>query len=134
MNEFDMAQRIIRQLDEGISQLGPEQAGRLYALRQKALAQVPMAQQPLRFDVLASAHVHHPHGRSAFHPRGHQGTAFLRMMGVTLLMALTIYMLGDWSGDSDDDNGQLDAKLLSSEISPQTFAQKDFGAWLQETR
>ncbi len=133
MNEFDIAQRIIRQLDEGINQLDPEQAGRLYTLRQKALAQVPMAQQPARFDALASAHVH-AHGRSALHPRGQHGSPFVRMMGITLLMALTIYMLVDWSGDGDDDNGQLDAKLLSSEISPQTFAQKDFGAWLQETR
>ncbi len=132
MNEFDIAQQIIRHLDEGTSQLPPEQAGRLYALRQKALARVPVA-QPARFGFLASLQAH-SHGHGSFHLRGGQFSPFMRMMLITLLMALTIFMLGDWSSDNEDDNGQLDAKLLSSEISPQTFAQKDFGAWLQETR
>lgn len=131
MNEFDIAQRIIRQLDEGIDQISPEQAGRLYALRQKALAQVPTAQLAGYGSLVT---VPHPQGAGLFHLKGAQASPFMRMMLLTLLMALTLYMAGDWSGDSEDDNGQLDAKLLSSEISPQTFAQKDFGAWLQETR
>lgn len=128
MNEFDLAQRLIQHLDKGAAQISPEQAGRLYAMRQQALAQIPATQLQL------TTATSHGQGHSLFHPRDGQVPPFMRMMLVTLLVALTIFMLGDWSGDNDEDNGQLDAKLLSSEISPQTFAQKDFGAWLQETR
>jgi len=125
MNEFDIAQRIARRLDQGVRELDPAVLGRLHEARFAALSRVPVKQLRLA---------------AATHGRGHAGwddqRPFLRATLAALMVAIAIVALNYWQQDldGDDDNGQLDAKLLSSEIPPQAFAQKDFGAWLQETR
>ena|SRR5487761_1933239 len=127
MNEFDIAQRITRRLDQGVRELDPAVLGRLHEARFAALSRVPAKQLRLA----AAAHGHHGHA-------GWDGQqySFLRATLATLMVAIAIVALNYWQQDldGDDDNGQLDAKLLSSEIPPQAFAQKDFGAWLRETR
>ena len=125
MNEFDIAQRIARRLDQGVRELDPAVLNRLHEARFAALSSVPVKQLRLA---------------AATHGRGHTGWddqhPFLRATLAALMVAVAIVALNYWQQDldGDDDNGQLDAKLLSSEIPPQAFAQKDFGAWLQETR
>jgi len=125
MNEFDIAQRIARRLDQGVRELDPAVLSRLHEARFAALSRVPVKQLRLA---------------AATHGRGHGGWddqhPFLRATLAVLMVAVAIVALNYWQQDldGDDDNGQLDAKLLSSEIPPQAFAQKDFGAWLQETR
>ncbi len=125
MNEFDIAQRIARRLDQGARELDPAVVGRLHEARFAALSRVPVKQLRLA---------------AATHGPGHldwdDRHPVLRATLAALMVAITIVALNYWQQDQegDDDNGQLDAKLLSSEIPPQAFAQKDFGAWLQETR
>ncbi len=125
MNEFDIAQRIARRLDQGVRELDPAVVGRLHEARFAALSRVPVKQLRLAPAVHSEGHAledgHHP---------------LLRMTLAALMLAAALLVINYWQQDqdADDDNGQLDAKLLSSEIPPQAFAQKDFGAWLQETR
>ncbi len=126
MNEFDIAQRIARHLDQGLRELDPAIVNRLHESRFAALSQVPVKQLRL---ITAGHNRAHPSWWEDRHP-------VLRMTLAALMIALSIIVINYWQHDqdADDDNGQLDAKLLSSEIPPQAFAQKDFGAWLQETR
>ncbi|MHB8354085.1 MAG: DUF3619 family protein [Burkholderiales bacterium] len=126
MNEFDIAQRIARRLDQGVRELDPAVVNRLHEARFAALSRVPVKQ-------LRLAAATHGHGHTGWDNQQHP---FLRATLAALMVAIAIVALNYWQQDQDgdEDNGQLDAKLLSSEIPPQAFAQKDFGAWLQETR
>ncbi len=127
MNEQDIAQRITRHLDGGVRELDSRLVGRLHEARFAALARVPARE--LRLVPAAAA-------GSGFSAWGGHGTPFWRTALVALMIAATFaaFNFSQQDTDADDDNGQLDAKLLSSELPPQAFAQKDFGAWLQETR
>ena len=126
MNEFDIAQRIARRLDQGVRDLDPAIVGRLHEARFAALSRVPVKQ-------LRLAPSAHGHGHASWDNEAHP---ILRATLAALMVAAALVAFNYWQQDldGDDDNGQLDAKLLSSEIPPQAFAQKDFGAWLQETR
>jgi hypothetical protein len=126
MNEFDIAQRIARRLDQGVRDLDPAVVGRLHEARFAALSRIPVKQ-------LRLAPAAHGHGLASWGENQHP---ILRITLATLMLAIALVAFNYWQQDldGDDDNGQLDAKLLSSEIPPQAFAQKDFGAWLQETR
>ncbi|MDE1942320.1 MAG: DUF3619 family protein [Betaproteobacteria bacterium] len=127
MNEKDFAQGILRHLDRGTRELDSALVGRLHEARFAALSRVPVRELRL----LPSA------GASSSGFSSWEGpSALWRTTLVALMIAAAIAAFSLWKAqDQDaDDDGQLDAKLLSSELPPQAFAQKDFGAWLQETR
>lgn len=124
MNEQDIAGRIASHLDRGVKNLKPGLVGRLHEARFTALSRVPVRE--LRLAPAAGK----------FSGWDRHTVPFWRTMLVALMLSAVFAVFNFWqqNTDVDDDGGQLDAKLLSSELPPQAFAQKDFGAWLQETR
>ena len=127
MNQQDIAQGVVRHLERGVRELDPALVGRLHQARFAALSRIPVRE--LRLLPAAGT----PSGWFS----GWEGPAALwRTTLVALMVAAAMVAFNAWQQQDpdDDDNGQLDAKLLSSELPPQAFAQKDFGAWLQETR
>lgn len=127
MNEQDIAQGVVRHLERGLRELDPALVGRLHEARFAALSRVPVRELRLLPAAGTSS------GRFSW---GVGQSALWRTTLVALALATAIAVFNLWQPQDadDDDNGQLDAKLLSSELPPQAFAQKDFGAWLQETR
>jgi len=51
-----------------------------------------------------------------------------------LMVAVILMGYNYWQQQMEDETGQIDARLLSSELPPQAFTQQNFGEWLQETR
>ncbi|MDE2624663.1 MAG: DUF3619 family protein [Betaproteobacteria bacterium] len=127
MNEKDIAQGVVSHLDRGVRELDPALVGRLHEARFAALSRVPVRE--LRLLPAAGT-------ASGWFSGGEGPAALWRTTLIALMIAAAIVVFNVWQPQDadDDDNGQLDAKLLSSELPPQAFAQKDFGAWLQETR
>ena len=129
MNESDIAQRVTRHLDQGVQGLDGVVLERLHEARYAALSRVPVS--ALRLTPSSSWA-----GSVLTSGLGRHSGAWLRFAVTTLMLTVGILGFHYWQQDqdADEDNGQLEAKLLSSELPPQAFAQKDFGAWLQETR
>ena len=127
MNEQDIGKRIARHLDRAAREFDTALVGRLREARFAALSRVPARELRLLPAVASSSTVTGLESPT---------TSLWRTALIALMLAAVFAAFNFWQQDQDgdDDNGQLDAKLLSSELPPQAFAQKDFGAWLQETR
>lgn len=110
MNERDFAKRITTSLDEGARQLDPVLAMRLASMRRLAVDNRP-------------AHYHMGHGVAVWaheHP------------WVVMLLAISILFSG-WLGYSQrqtGDSGDVDILLLTDDLPPQAYAERDFNKWL----
>lgn len=123
MNEFDIAQRLARHLDRGVAHLDSAVVGRLHEARFQAMSRVPVKQ-------LRLVTTGHSSGTSNWNARQHT----LRLGAAVLMVAVILMGYNYWQQQMEDETGQIDARLLSSELPPQVFAQQNFGEWLQETR
>lgn len=124
MNEYQTAQHITRLLNQGTRHLSSHQVDRLRLARQRALSAVTSEHWQL-------AGV--PGGVGFHGVRLFRAGVLLFFLTVTLLVS-GYYWQQRTQQDADDEMGQLDASLLASDIPLQTFAQKDFGTWLKDTR
>jgi hypothetical protein len=123
MNEFDIAQRLARHLDHEVAHLDSTVVGRLHEARFQALSRVPVQQ-------LRLATAGHSSGSGNWNARQHT----LRLGAALLMVAVVLMGYNYWEQQMDDEAGQMDARLLSSELPPQAFIHQNFGEWLQETR
>lgn len=112
MNDRDDATRLIRLLDEGLRRLDGRTAGELKARRHRALAGEGAA-RPLGGDAL---------GWGA--QPGHGIAAVL--IGV-IALALAAW----WAsrGPTAQDSGEVDIRLLTDDLPPNAYLDKDFPAW-----
>ena len=124
MNEFGIAQRLARHLDHGVAHLDINVVGRLHEARFQVLSRVPVKQLRL----VTAGHLSSSTGN--WNARQHT----LRLSAALLMVAVILMGYNYWQQQMEDETGQIDARLLSSELPPQAFAQQNFGEWLQETR
>ncbi len=131
MNEYQTAQHITRVLDQGVHHLSSHQVERLRMARQRALSAVVTSsdwQLAGALGVVEPGTGEYLHGMRLF-----RAGALLFLLTVAVLFS-GYYWQQRTQQDADDEIGQLDASLLASDIPLQTFAQKDFGTWLEDTR
>jgi len=135
MNEKEFGQKIRERLNQGTQQIDGITLNRLEQARQRALGKIRVAERQV---AMAESHgrggsmsLRIGGGSSEHHPH------YLRMLfvGLALIagMAGTVY----WhqaNEDDDDEQGMLDAKMLSSELPLHAFLHPDFKEWVDSSR
>ncbi len=130
MNEHQTTQYITRLLNQSTRHLSSHQVDRLRLARQRALSSATSERWQL-----AGA----PSGMDSTGGKSFHGMHLFRAGALLFLLTISVLFSGYYwqqrtQQAADDEMGQLDANLLASDIPLQTFAQKDFGTWLEDTR
>jgi hypothetical protein len=136
MTEKDFADRIRQRLEQGSRQIDGIALRRLEEARHQALARVRSAEH----EVMLASRASGQQGQGALRLHGsgsgrHQHPMRLLFVGLAVmaLMAGTVY----WQQANEDDGneeGLLDAKMLSSELPLYTFLHPDFKEWVNSSR
>jgi len=122
MNEERYAGRIRQALNHGLADISPAASRRLEAARHLALSR---QKQPALELVAAS------HGSTSFNPAAR--IPFLKQM-----LAIAALLLGMWlsfywqSLQYSSDLEEVDSALLSDDLPPEAFMDKDFLEWLKD--
>ena len=131
MNEKDLIKLVRERLDQGTQEIDGITLRRLAEARHRALGKVRVAQREVAASTQANGQMSLKLGGG-----GDAHPLFLRALFVGLaliaLMAGTAY----WqeANDNDDDQGLLDAKMLSSDLPLNTFVHPDFKEWVNSSR
>lgn len=109
MNHEDFAKRLAATLDQGARELDPMLATRLSALRRQAV-----------------------NARHGHHHVGHGVVAWTHdHPWIAMALAVCLLLTG-WLGyqPQSGDNGEVDILLLTDDLPPQAYAERDFNKWL----
>lgn len=131
MNEKEFAEKIRDRLQFATQQIDGITLNRLEQARQRALGKVRAAERP-------AAVASHRNGTLALHLGGGDGehSHHTRMLfiGLSLLALLTGAFYWQQANDDDDEQGLLDAKMLSSELPLHAFVHPEFKEWVNSSR
>ena len=116
MTEKDFAERVKPWLERGAAQVGEMQATRLKAARLRAM---DAYREPVRLWGVSVSH-----GTLQTIQYGIVQRALLVLPIVALLAALAV------KSAHEADVGELDAQLLTQELPPDAYLDKDFRSWL----
>ena len=131
MNENDLIKLVRERLDQGAQEIDGITLRRLAEARHRALGQVRVAQREL-------AAGSQQNGQMALKLGGGHDTHPMFLKALFAGLALIALMAGTayWqeANDPDDEQGLLDAKMLSSELPLNTFVHPDFKEWVNSSR
>ncbi len=135
MNEEQFGRHICQQLSEGSRQLDGIVMSRLEQARHRALASARVAE---RDQIMASNTSQVGSTVLGFHEEADHGHFHhLRMLFVGLALLAMMGGMAYWqqaTDDDDNDQGLLDAKMLSSDLPLYTFLHPDFKEWVNSSR
>ena len=123
MNEQDLAKKITRTLNWGLTQIDDSKLAKLRVAREKAMAGF---QEPVVVATLAT---------STGHAIEMPGMIRKPLFWLPILAVVTALVIYQTSGDDDiyDESGELDAQLLTGELPINAFLDKEFGSWVKES-
>jgi hypothetical protein len=122
MNEKEFADKLKPWLERGAASLGEMQAVKLKAARLRALDAWREPVRLLGFIPMTSARAQ----------AIHYGVVQRALLFVPLLALLAV--LAVQSLDDEGDLGELDAQLLTQELPPDAFLDKEFRSWLGKSQ
>lgn len=122
MNEQDFAYKITRTLNQGLTTIGDDKLAKLRLAREKAMANF---REPVATASLATTTGHTLNTDSIF-------TKPLFWLPI-LAVVVTLFALNTGDDDVYDEQGELDAQLLTGELPIDAFLDKDFGSWVKDS-
>ena len=124
MNEKDIAQKVTRTLDWGLSRIEDDKIVKLRAARQKAMAQY---KEPVNVLGLVTISGH------TLDTSGWLRKPLFWLPILAIAAAVAGYTFSSTDDIYDEAGGELDAQLLTGELPINAFLDKDFGTWVKES-
>ena len=122
-NEQQIAEKIIKELDNGLNTLEPEITQRLQIARRQAVESMPGKATTTPLAVAGWGRV--------VEFSHHAGTRF--WLPMLLLLVLVLALLASTITAKNSTPIDADALLLASDLPPEAFADKEFVAWLENS-
>lgn len=123
MSEQDRAKKIAQQLDQGLTQIGPNIITRLQGARRAALAR-----HGAREPVFGLAWAGHGRGNPSHGHANYQ--LWLPLIALVLGLSTVTY----WqTTQQNGDNEEVDAALLAEDLPIHAYLDKDFDIWLESS-
>jgi len=122
MNEKDIAQKVTRTLDWGLSRIEDDKIVKLRAARQKAMAQY---KEPVNVLGLVTISGH------TLDTSGWLRKPLFWLPILAVVAATVAYNAAD--DDVIDETSALDAQLLTGELPINAFLDKDFQSWVKDS-
>lgn len=130
MNEKEFSNRIREHLEQGSQQIDGITLRRLEEGRHRALAQIRVAERQL---AIAGSRSGTASLRLGGSEHGHPNHLRVLFVGLALIALMAGAAYWQQANDDDDEQGLLDAKMLSSELPLHAFVHPDFKEWVDSS-